>query len=723
LCNAAGVQAAFAMMTPPNSSPILKANHNCWRIAHAKRFAMLVDAQSYFGAVRDAIRRARYRVFILSWDIDSRMQLVPGGADDGYPESLGDFLHAVVSERSELHVYVLNWDFMMLYAMEREWLPAYRLGWRTHRRLHFLMDGLHPVGASHHQKIVVIDDALAFVGGLDLTSARWDTSVHRPTEMLRRDADGRPYPPFHDVQAAVEGDAAKALGILCRERWYQRTGSQISDVVPNVMDAWPECLAADLTDIHVGISRTLPAFQGRPGVNEIRQLYLDAIDSARSHLFFENQYFTAGLLAGALARRLSEPEGPEVLIISPKKQSGWLEEATMGVLRARLHARLRRADIYGRYQMMSPLLDTLDEGVLNVHSKVFSADDRLFCIGSANLSNRSMACDTECNLCIEAVGSDWARIATGIAHLRARLLAEHLDTQPEVVMRAVRDDNLLAAVQRLSHRSRRLVVADPLAPPEMDALIPEQSLFDPEEAIDPDVLLARLLPSDSREPLPRRLAGLVMLTLTLITLTLAWRYTPLRDYLNLHSMVLLASELREVPLTPLWIMLAFVIGGLLMVPVTLLIAATGIVFGTLPGAWYAMAGALLSAAAGYVVGMLLGRDAVRRLMGKRISRLSVRIARRGVIAMIIVRTLPLAPYSVVNMVAGASHIRWRDYLIGTAIGMLPGILLTTTFADHLVMAIRQPSAQTLGILLIIVLLLVGLAIAAGKMIRRQRNHR
>jgi uncharacterized membrane protein YdjX (TVP38/TMEM64 family) len=369
------------------------------------------------------------------------------------------------------------------------------------------------------------------------------------------------------------------------------------------------------------------------------------------------------------------------------------------------------------------LLDALDEGVLNVHSKVFSADDRLFCIGSANLSNRSMACDTECNLCIEAVGSDWPRIATGIARLRARLLAEHLDTQPEVVMRAVRDENLLAAVQRLSHRSRRLVVVDPLAPPEMDALIPEQSLFDPEESIDPDVLLARLLPRESREPLPRRLAGLVMLTLTLIAMAIAWRYTPLRDYLNLHSMVLLGSELREVPLTPLWIMLAFVIGGLLMVPVTLLIAATGIVFGTFPGAWYAMAGALLSAAAGYIVGMLLGRDAVRRLMGKRISRLSVRIARRGVIAMIIVRTLPLAPYSVVNMVAGASHIRWRDYLIGTAIGMLPGILLTTTFADHLVMAIRQPSAQTLGVLLIIVLLLVGLAIAAGKMIRRQRNHR
>jgi len=369
------------------------------------------------------------------------------------------------------------------------------------------------------------------------------------------------------------------------------------------------------------------------------------------------------------------------------------------------------------------VLDTFDEGVLNVHSKVFSADDRLFCIGSANLSNRSMACDTECTLCIEAVGVEHERIATGIARLRARLLAEHLDTMPELVMQAVRQERLLTAVLHLSNRSRRLVVADPLAAPEIDALIPEQSLFDPEEPIDPEVLLARLLPRESREPLPRRFAGLVALTLTLIVITLAWRYTPLREYMNLQSMVGLAGELRELPLTPLWIMLAFVIGGLLMVPVTLLIAATGIVFGTFPGAWYAMAGSLLSAAAGYLVGVMLGRDAVRRMMGARISRLSVRIARRGVIAMIIVRTLPLAPYSVVNIVAGASHIRWRDYLIGTAIGMLPGIFLTTTFADYLVMAIRTPSEQTLGVLLIIVLLLIGLAIATGKMIRRQRHQR
>jgi phosphatidylserine/phosphatidylglycerophosphate/cardiolipin synthase-like enzyme/uncharacterized membrane protein YdjX (TVP38/TMEM64 family) len=684
---------------------------------------MLVDAQIYFRAVREAIRQAKRCIFILSWDIDSRMWLVPEGAADGYPEPLGDFLHAIVAGRRELHAYVLNWDFTLLYAMEREWLPAYRLGWRTHRRLHFLMDGRHPVGASHHQKVIVIDDALAFVGGLDLTSARWDTPAHSAVQPLRRDADGKTFPPFHDIQAAVDGDAARALGVLCRERWRLAGGPDTVALTPPEMKHWPDCLDVDLRDIPVAIARTVPAYDGTPGVNEIRRLHLDAIAAAQQSLLFENQYFTSGLIAEAISHRLAEPLGPEVLIISPNKQSGWLEEITMGVLRARLHERLRRSDIHHRYRMMSPQLDEIDHGALNIHSKIFFADDRLLCMGSANLSNRSMACDTECNLCIEAVGDAHERIAQGIARMRARLLAEHLATKAEIVQKVFCDKGLLSATQFLSRRPRRLVELDPLVAPELNALISQQSLFDPQEPIDPEALIARLVPRESREPLVRRFMGLVTTTAMLIAVVVTLRHTPLQAYLNLHAMTLLAGELREMAWAPLWIVLAFVLGGLLMVPVTLLIAATGVVFGTFPGAWYALAGSVLSAATGYLLGDMLGKATVRRLMGPRIRRLSLRIARRGVIAMIIVRALPLAPYSVVNMAAGASHIRRRDFLIGTALGMLPGIFLTTTFAEHLVMAIHQPSHQTLGILMIVVLLLIALAIATARIVRRQQNQR
>ncbi len=700
---------------------LLNPGRNCWRVAHAARFALLVDAADCFAAVRAAMRDARHSIYILSWDIDSRMCLTPGGAADGWPEPLGDFLHALVSARPALQAWLLNWDFTMLYAMEREWLPAYRLGWRTHRRLHFQLDGHHPIGAAHHQKVIVIDDALAFVGGLDLTGARWDTPEHCWHDERRLDCDGHPYEPFHDVQALVDGSAARALGDLCRERWRRATGQALPppSAGEHVVAPWPSALEPDLLDLPVGIARTEPGFDGRPAVREVAQWYADAIAAARHSLVFENQYFTSTLVADALAQRLATPEGPQVLVVSPQKQSGWLEEATMGVLRTRVHRRLRQADGHARYRLVCPALPDHGNGCLNVHSKLCFADDDALTIGSANLSNRSLACDTECNLCIAAVGppAQRARLRDGISALRARLLGEHLGVDSATVKAACRPPAILFdALDALSAPPRRLQAFEPLAQPELDALIPQQAPFDPERAIAPEQMLAQMLPRESREPLPRRFAGLVLLALLLCALALAWRFTPLREFLNLPALVALATELRTLPLTPVLVLLSYIVAGVLMVPVTLLIAVTGIVWGAMPGALYAMAGTLASAAVGYGIGASLGRDAVHRLLGARMNRLSRRVARRGMLAVVIVRSLPLAPFGVVNLVSGASHISLRDYLFGTAIGILPGVLLTTTFAHHLVLMLQRPSEQTLGVLLIVVLLLAGMGIAVRRLV-------
>lgn len=680
---------------------------------------MIIDGADFFRAARDAMRAARSSIFILSWDIDSRLRLLPDGPADGYPEELGDFLCALLDERPGLQAWLLNWDYAMLYALEREWMPAARLGRALHRRLHFSVDNDHPVGASHHQKILVVDDAIAFVGGMDLTGARWDTSAHMPDHPLRTDRDGRPYGPFHDVQAAVDGEAALALGKLCRERWRRATGGLPAETAVGG-DRWPPWLVPDIVDAEVAISRTEPAYAGREGVQEIRQLVLDAIAVAQRTLLFESQYFTSGLIANALVSRLSEPAGPEVLVISPRRQSGWLEEATMGVLRARLHARLRKADGGGRFRLLCPALPGTENVQLNVHSKVFFVDDRLCSIGSANLSSRSMACDTECNLSVEASGPQAMRIAQAISRLRARLLAEHFDTSPQHVLDACRENpSLSRTVDTLAQSPRRLQDFEPLLMPELDAMIPEQALFDPERPLDPQRLVVQSLPKESHAALPWRMAGLVLLALSLVAIALAWRYTQLREFLNLPALIAFGEQLRQLPFTPLLVVAAFVVACLLMVPVMLLIAATGLVFGLMPGAFYALAGTLCAAAAGYGVGAALGRDLVRRVLGARINRLSRRVARRGLIAMIVIRVLPIAPFGVVNLVCGASHIRLRDYLLGTAIGILPGILLTTAFAHNIAMAIRRPEPHTLGILLILVLLLLGFAIGVRRMLRRQ----
>jgi phosphatidylserine/phosphatidylglycerophosphate/cardiolipin synthase-like enzyme/uncharacterized membrane protein YdjX (TVP38/TMEM64 family) len=710
-----------ALDTQSTSSGVLLPGRNCWRIERAHRFSLLVDADAYFRAVRAAIRSARRSIFILSWDIDSRTRLVPEGANDGYPEALGDFLHEVVAARPELHAYVLNWDFAMLYALEREWLPVYKLDWRTHRRLEFRMDDRHPIGASQHQKVVVVDDAVAFVGGLDLTRSRWDTPEHACRMPLRHDPDGKPYAPFHDVQAMVDGDAARALGELARMRWQRATGHAppAGCASSAAHDPWPAETAPDVTDIDVAIARTEPAFDGRPGVHEVRQLHLDAIAAARRHLFFENQYFTSGLIANALSARLAEPDGPEVLVVSPQTQSGWLEDATMGVLRARLHRRLKATDSYGRYRLCCPHLPELEHGCLNVHSKVFSADDELFSVGSANLSNRSMAFDTECNIAIEARGSEEekTRIRNAIAWLRNRLLAEHLDTSPAMVDAAIRRrDSLHDAIDALRQPGRSLRTLEPTISPELDALIPDQALFDPERPIDPDELVEQFVPKEARRPVPRRLIGFGAAAIVLALLAVAWRWTPLGDWVNLASLVAFAHELEALPFTPVAVVGSYVIAGLMMVPVMLLIAVTGIVFGPVLGSAYAFAGTLLSAAVTYEIGRRLGRDTVRRLLGPRINGLSRRIARRGILAMVIVRTLPIAPFTVVNVVAGASHIRFRDYLIGTALGMLPGIAITVTFVHHLAETVRNPSMGTISVLVLVVALLIGFAMLLQRLL-------
>jgi len=456
-------------------------------------------------------------------------------------------------------------------------------------------------------------------------------------------------------------------------------------------------------------------------VTEILHLHLDAIAAARHLLLFENQYFTSGLIADALASRLSEMEGPEVVVITSEKHSGWLEDVTMGVRRARLQARLRKADGRRRYRLLCPVLP--DDGAqLTMHSKVFFMDDQLCTIGSANLSNRSMACDTECNLSIEAHGADAGRIADSIARLRARLLSEHLATTTDEVQLALQQRrSLCGTIDALSRPPRRLRDFEPLLPPELDALIPEQALFDPERPIAPEKLVAHAVPRESRAALPWRLAGLVLLALVLSALALAWRYTPLRDYLNPAALVAFAQQLKQLPFTPLLVLAAYVIGCLLMVPVTLLIAATGIVFGVLPGAPYALVGTVCAAAAGYGLGAAIGRKTARRLLGARLNRLSRRVARRGTLAMILIRLLPLAPFGVINIACGASHIRLRDYLLGTLVGVTPGVLLTTAFAHNLLQAWRRPSHETLGVLLIVVLLLAGFALALRRLFQRQRG--
>ncbi len=710
-------------MRPPESdagAPLLEPGRNVWRIEHAGRAAVIVDVADYFGAVRSSMLAARHSIRVLGWDLDSRTRLCgEEPPDDGMPECLGPFLDALVRERPELRIDLLEWDFAMIYALEREFLPAASLDWRTHRRLRFRLDDHHPTGGSHHQKIVVIDDAVAYCGGIDLTQRRWDTSAHAPDDPRRVDSDGASYPPFHDVQMVVDGDCARALGELARQRWADAIGTPTPEVPPDAgVDAWPTGLEPDFRDARIGIARTVPEGPASPLCDEVRRLYEDAFGAARRKVYIENQYYTSSILAPVIERSLAAEDGPEFLMLSRRVESGWLEEVTMGVLRARWHARLRRADRHGRYRLCCPEIEGLDRDCcLNLHSKVAVIDDRLLLVGSANLNNRSMRLDTECMLAIESGGDE--RIARGIAAVRQRLLGEHLGVEPErVAASEVAHESFFDAIDALAEGGARTIAElDPEIDPSVDALLPpDQAPIDPAEPVDVTRLVGHFVPPRRRRPLAGRLWLLGAATVALLGLTLAWRYTSLAELLDLGRLVDYAGQLRDMPFSPAVVIGSFVLASLAMVPVTLLIAVVGLVFGTLAGICYALLGAIGSALAAYLVGRVLGRDAMHRFAGEAVNRLSRRIARRGIVAMAAVRVLPIAPYTVVNLVAGASHIRLRDYVLGTLIGMSPGIVLTVVFVDRLVDAMRDPAPVHIAIAAAIAVAMIALAVGAQRLV-------
>ncbi|MEX2480057.1 MAG: VTT domain-containing protein [Gammaproteobacteria bacterium] len=702
---------------------ILTAGRNCWRQAHAGRVAFLVDGAAYFAALRAAAVRARRSIFIIGWDLDSRMQLLPEGADDGLPEALGDFLNALVKRRRALHVYLLNWDFIMLYASDREAMPRYKLAWRTHRRVHFELDGAHPVGGSHHQKVVVIDDAMAFVGGLDLTHCRWDTPEHRAEDPRRDHPAGDSCPPFHDIQMAVDGDAAAALGELARERWRRATGKTLASGSCTGADSpWPSSLEPDLTDVTVAISRTEPHYEEYPEVQEIKQLYLDAIAATRGQLYLENQYFSAASLARALKQRLAEPRGPEIVIVSRSNESGWLETATVGVMRARLHQQLCEAAPDGRYANLYPRIPGPDDGFLNVHSKLLIMDDELVTIGSANLNNRSMGFDTECNLTIEAGGDEC--IASAIRGLRHRLLAEHLGTDAQHVATTERETgSLLATIAALRGNERSLEPLELELSDDLDDWVPDGEILDPERPVEPEKLAARLTAVETSTSGVARMVATAGLLAAVLVLAAAWRWSDIGEWIEPDKLSGLVVLIEELPYTPLVVLTAFVIGSLLVVPVTAMIAAVVVVFGSGLGAFYAASGSLLGAAATYAVGHLLGRDTLRRMTGSRLDRLSRELGRRGVLTIVTVRIIPVAPFSIVNLVAGATHISFRDFMLGTAIGLAPGIIAIALFIDRIRAAIREPGAGSVAILVTVLAALIVGFFVIRRTLRRRRSTR
>ncbi|WP_052161768.1 phospholipase D-like domain-containing protein [Hoeflea sp. BAL378] len=431
---------------------IIQPGRNVWETHPADKVLFLIDADAYFRQIQPVLKKARRSIWIVGWDFNPYIDLNQGG--DGPACPLGSFLRSLVDDNDALEIRILIWGEGPIYS-GRTLRFFQSMDWEDHPRIHLEFDLAHPVRASHHQKIVVADESLGFAGGMDLTAKRWDDRSHLPDNPLRVTPEGEPYPPVHDVQALVSGQAAAALANVARWRWKQATG----DAVPAhgaVSHSWPSGPEPHIENCEVSIALTQPGVNGSTRRTEAVRLTCDAIARARDCIYIEAQYLASPRVARRLAAKLKQRSGPEVIIVAPQEARGALEQLAMGEGMARCVRRLRRADRHNRLRATYAVVPAEDgsEGEILIHAKVVIVDDRFVRVGSSNLNNRSEGLDTECDLAIEAQ-DDACRAA--ILDLRNDLLSEHLGAEKEELARQIElHGSVVAALDALNVGGRGL---------------------------------------------------------------------------------------------------------------------------------------------------------------------------------------------------------------------------------------------------------------------------
>ena len=458
----------------------LQAGETCWRIEPAARAAFLVDAQDYFCAVYEALAQARHSIILLGWGFDPRTRLQPDGfegPDD--PDEIGQVLLRLASERPDLDIRVLIWKSALPIAASQEFFPHKARDWFDGSRVHFRLDDMVPLGACHHQKVLIIDDKIAFCGSGDFGTDRWDSPAHLDSDSRRIDPDFAHHPPRHEVMMLVDGPAAVALAELARRRWLVATKEALEPPPASDHDPWPTSVRPHVENTSVAIVRTEPAWRGRPLVDEWEKLTHASIAGARRCLYLENQYFTAPDIAEAIARRLAEPDGPEIILVSTERSPSWFDRLTMDRTRSMVIGRLKAGDVFGRFRAFCP--ETANGQPVIVHAKVSVVDDQLARIGSANLNNRSSGLDTECELAIEA--SD-APSAAAIETLRNRLIGHYMGrTAADLATAIERQGGVIAAIDALNTHGR-LRPIEPLSLGQAAGFVAAYHLGDPRGVAD-----------------------------------------------------------------------------------------------------------------------------------------------------------------------------------------------------------------------------------------------
>lgn len=415
-----------------------------WKLHDQARSALLIDGRDYYRAFYAAAMTAKKSILLLGWQFDSDVELLRG---DDLPKGAGresvrllTLLDRLSHDRG-LETRILAWDHSVFFALERELLQKLYFDAARGDRFFFRWDSTVPLGGSHHQKVAIIDGRIAFMGSQDICQARWDDSSHC-AQNEHRTSRGARHAPYHEVQVALSGEPVRSLLDLFAWRWYGATGERLDReaLVDRSLGgagdsefSFPTTLPMPSSTI--ALARTIPEVIGRPHVDEVSKLYVRAVEQAERLVYIESQYLTSCAVRDALLERMRDASRPklEIVVVLPHKPERFKEVMTVGVPQARVLALLEetarsRGHAIGVYNVAAGIDDAGEPIHVYIHAKLMIVDDRIFIVGSANLTNRSMLLDSEIVAAYDATDrrSDFAPLRNAIRCARVRLLLEHV---------------------------------------------------------------------------------------------------------------------------------------------------------------------------------------------------------------------------------------------------------------------------------------------------------
>ncbi len=460
-----------------------------WRYARVRRAAVIIDAANYFSVMQAAMLNAKRRILLIGWDFDTRIHLDNGrrwyerGISGKYPARLGSFFSWLVRNRPDLEIRILKWSFGVFKFIMRGSMWWDLVRWARHRQIDFKFDSAHPTGCSHHQKVAVLDNSLAVCGGIDMTIKRWDTREHLAENADRLLPRGGSYMPWHDASMLMEGEVAEALAELGANRWIRAGGKPLPEIPKPSESLWPEALPCTFENVEVGIARTTAKFRDWNAIREIETLFVEHIARAKKFIYAESQYFASRVIAEAILKRVQQPDCPEIVVVHPAHADGWLEMQAMDHARAELVRTIEEADVNDRFSIWSPVSDTTH---IYVHAKIMIVDDEIFRIGSANINNRSLGLDSECDVFIDTAREGNGHAGPAITEIRHSLLAEHLGLEERVMPEMLERHGSMAALihASITENGRNLIRYIPPELTDMEKTVAESAMLDPENPED-----------------------------------------------------------------------------------------------------------------------------------------------------------------------------------------------------------------------------------------------